>query len=347
VLDAIDSTFVSSVGAYVDRFEAMICQLTGAPYAVAMVNGTTALQIALKVAGVGPGDLVITQPLTFVATANAITYVGARPLFLDVDRDRLGLSPEAIARFLDSRAEKTDRGCVLKATRERISACVPMHTFGFPARIEEIVAICSQWGIPVVEDAAESMGSLLGSRHTGTFGRLGIFSFNGNKIVTCGGGGALVTGDKTLAQHAKHLSTTAKLPHRWEYRHDEIGYNYRLPNLNAALACAQLEQLERFVERKRLLAEQYRGFFARHQSRFVSEPPGTRSNYWLNTILLEDRAERERFLAFTNERKVMTRPAWTLLHKLPMFQDAPTGDLANAEWVEDRLVNIPSSVILE
>ncbi len=345
VMDAIDSTFVSSVGAYVDRFEAMMCDITGASHAVATVNGTSALHIALKLVGVADGDEVITQPLTFVATANAIHYTGARPVFVDVDPQNLGLSAAKLEEFLVQNAEIDDAGhCRNRTTGRYIKACVPMHTFGFPAAIDEIVRVCDQYHIPVVEDSAESLGSFYKNKHTGTFGKVGVFSFNGNKTVTCGGGGAIVTDDPELAKRAKHITTTAKIPHRWEYVHDTIGYNYRMPNLNAALACAQLEQLENFLDNKRKLAKAYETFFEDREIRFVVEQSESRANYWLNTIVLADSNQRDRFLQETNDQKVMTRPAWRLMNQLEMFHDSQTGDLSNAEFLAGRVVNIPSSV---
>lgn len=343
VLDAIDSTFVSSVGEYVNRFEQMMAGITGAKYAVAIVNGTNALHLALILAGVAAEDEVLSQALTFIATANAISYTGARPVFIDVDRDTMGMSPEALRTFLEQHAERRADGFTYnKQTGRKISACVPMHTFGLPCRIEELLAITSAWNIALVEDAAESLGSYVGDRHTGTLGKLGVFSFNGNKTVTCGGGGAIVTNDEQLAKRAKHLSTQAKVPHKWKFEHDEIGYNYRMPNLNAALACAQLEQLERFVENKRALAAAYRDFFAGTAITFVEEPSNTRANYWLNAILLEDAAQRDAFLTYTNENGVMTRPVWALMSELPMFRNCQQDGLQHSRWLADRVVNIPS-----
>lgn len=344
VMDAIDSTFVSSVGAYVDRFEKMMTELTGAKYAVATVNGTAALHICLVLAGVTNEDEVITQPLTFVATSNAIAYTGAKQVFIDVDKDTLGMSAEKLEIFLNTHAEIRNGQCYNKSTGRRFAACVPMHTFGFACRIEAIAAICNKWNITLIEDAAESLGTYVGKTHTGNFGQLSSFSFNGNKTVTCGGGGAIVTNDEALAKKAKHITTTAKVPHKWEYVHDHIGYNYRMPNLNAAMACAQLEQLSSFLANKRELALLYKDFFKDQSIEFVFETAGTTANYWLNTVLLKDRTERDAFLEYTNSNKVMTRPAWCLMNKLEMFKDAQTGDLSNAEWLEDRVVNIPSSV---
>jgi aminotransferase in exopolysaccharide biosynthesis len=345
VNDAIDSTFVSSVGEYVNRFEQMMRELTGANFAVATVNGTSALHIALRLVGVRPDTEVIAPPLSFVATANAIHYCGAEPVFLDVEKCTLGLSPGAVSDFLERRSKMGNDGSSYnRHTGKRIAACVPVHIFGHPCRIDEIVGICSQYNIPVVEDAAESMGSLYKGRHTGTFGKMGVYSFNGNKTITCGGGGAMVTDDESLAKHAKHLTTTAKVPHPYEYVHDEVGYNYRLPNLNAALACAQLEQLEKFIENKRELARKYSAFFRESGIGFIEEPEYARSNYWLNAIILDNLEARDRFLDFTNKSGVMTRPIWKLMNKLPMFQKCQTDELENAQWLEERVVNIPSSV---
>lgn len=347
VLDTIESTFVSSVGAYVNRFEEMMCEITGAKYAVAIVNGTNALHIALLLADVTAKDEVLSQSLTFIATANAISYIGASPVFLDVDNDSLGLSPKALELFLNENAElKSDGFTYNKNTGRRIKACIPMHTFGFPCRIDELVAICDKWNISLIEDAAESLGSYYKGRHTGTFGMIGTFSFNGNKTITSGGGGAIVTDNAEFAKHAKHLTTQAKQPHPWAFIHDEIGYNYRMPNLNAALACAQLEQLNYFIENKRELADFYRDFFQTINISFVQEISSAKANYWLNAILLKDKSEREDFLKFSNENGVMARPCWELMHSLLMFKDAERADLSNSEWIADRLVNIPSSVRL-
>ncbi len=344
VIDAIDSTFVSSVGEFVDQFEEMICEITGARFAVATVNGTCALYVALKLVGVQPGDEIITQPLSFVATANAISYCGANPIFLDVDRDTLGLDPAPLKSFLQAYARIKGNTCYNKITGKRIAACVPMHTFGHPCCIDEIAKICNHYHIVLVEDSAESLGSLYKGKHTGTFGQFGIYSLNGNKTVTCGGGGAIVTNDETLAKKAKHITTTAKLPHPYEYVHDITGYNYRLPNLNAALACAQLEQLNAFIENKRKLASYYQKFFETLQIPFVKEPEHARSNYWLNAIIMPDRKTRDEFLKVTNNANVMTRPVWRLLNKLDMYKDCQTDVLENAQFLEDRVVNIPSSV---
>ncbi len=354
--ECIDTTFVSSVGKFVDRIEKDIAEYTGAKYAVATVNGTAALHIALMLAGVKPCDEVITQPLTFIATANAISYCGAKPIFIDVDKDTMGLSPNALKCFLENHTnwDESTNQQINKSTNQPISACVPMHTFGHPCRINEITEICDKYGIPVVEDAAESIGSIFNGKHTGTFGKLGVLSFNGNKTITCGGGGMIITDDEKLAKTAKHITTTAKIPHEWEYRHDMIGYNYRMPNINAALACAQLEQIDEFIKNKRETAEKYKKYFSTltstststSTSTFFSEPPHSFSNYWLNSIILEDRNERDEFLKYSNDNGVMTRPIWTLMNKLEMFKDCQTGELKNANWLEDRVVNIPSSVRL-
>lgn len=343
VADTIDSTFVSSVGAYVDRFERDIATYTASPSAVATMNGTAALHIALKLAGVEQGDLVITQPLTFVATCNAIAYCGAEPVFIDVDCHTLGLSPRAMDDWLDSHAYMgEDSICRTRADNQVIRACLPMHTFGHPADLDGLAGVCTRWNLALVEDAAESLGSLYKGRHTGTIGRLGTLSFNGNKIITTGGGGMILT-DEMLGDRAKHLTTTAKQPHPYEYVHDEVGYNYRLPNVNAALGCAQLEQLEAFVTNKRELASRYAEHFSRSDMRFVTEPEGCRSNYWLNAVICDSREQRDALLRSTNEAKVMTRPIWALMNRLPSYAGCRRGALINAEWLEERVVNLPSS----
>jgi perosamine synthetase len=342
LMDTIDSTFVSSVGAYVNKFEDMMTEITGARHAIAITNGTTALHLALMAAGVAYGEEVITQPLTFVATANAISHAGGVPVFIDVDRDTMGLSPKALEDFLNAQVTVREGCAYNNKTGRRIAACVPMHTFGFPCRIDEIAAICDAYGIVLVEDSAESLGSYYKGRHTGTFGRMGTFSFNGNKTVTCGGGGAIVTNDDELAGRLKHLSTTAKVPHAWEFAHDTIGYNYRMPNLNAALACAQLEQLQDILENKKQLANVYKTYFT-GPIRFVTELAEANANYWLNTIVLASEEERDLFLEESNGSKVMTRPIWKLMSKLPMYIHCQCGDLSNSQWLEERVVNIPSS----
>jgi aminotransferase in exopolysaccharide biosynthesis len=344
VADTIESTFVSSVGAYVDRFEKDMASYTGSRSAVAAVNGTAALQIALMLAGVQRGELVITQPLTFVATCNAISYCGAEPVFVDVDRETLGLSPNAVDEWLEKNASLDDDGlCRAKVDGTVIRACLPMHTFGHPADLDGLLSVCSKWNLALVEDAAESLGSHYRGRHTGTFGLAGTLSFNGNKIITTGGGGMILSGTE-LGRRAKHLTTTAKKSHPYEYVHDEVGYNYRLPNINAALGCAQLEQLESFVARKRGLASRYAACLGGSSLQFISEPAECRSNYWLNAAVCEDREHRDAVLAATNEQGVMTRPIWALMTALPMYAHCARGKLENAEWLEARVVNLPSSV---
>jgi perosamine synthetase len=345
LLDCIDSTFVSSVGKYVDEFEKEMAAYTGSAYAVACVNGTSALHMAMLVAGVKQNEIVITQPLSFIATCNAIAYIGASHLFVDVDMDTMGLSPEKLSAYLQEHAvKKADGFSYHKSTNQRIAACVPMHTFGHPCRIDEIALICEQYNISLVEDSAESIGSYYKGKHTGNYSKVSAFSFNGNKTITCGGGGAITTNDEALAKRAKHLTTQAKVPHRWSFEHDEIGYNYRMPNINAALMCAQMEQLSGFVENKRELAKKYISFFEKTELQFMKEPAQSISNYWLCAVLLPDKKMRDEFLTYTNDHGVMTRPVWALMHKLAMFKDAMHGNLDNAQALEDRLVNIPSSV---
>jgi len=342
--ECIDSTFVSSVGAYVDRFEKEFALHVGSKYAIATVNGTAALHVSLVLMGVGKEDEVITQPLTFIATCNAITYCGAKPVFVDVDKETLGLSPEALRTFLDENAQIKENQCINKTTGKVIKACVPMHSFGHPCRIDEIKALCDTWHIALIEDAAESLGSYYKGKHTGTFGKVGAFSFNGNKIITSGGGGVIVTDDEALAKRAKHMTTTAKVPHKWEFVHDEVGFNYRLPNLNAALLVAQLEQVNYFLENKRALAKIYEDFFKDWGVKFIKEPKDSKANYWLNAIMLENKKQRDFFLEYTNSHGIMTRPIWTLMNKLEMFKACQCGDLSNALYLEERIVNIPSSV---
>ena len=345
VVQTIDSTFVSSVGAFVDRFERDMAAYTGSQRAVATVNGTAALHAALLLAGVKPGELVVTQSLTFVATCNAIAYCHAEPVFVDVDRHTLGLSPGALDAWLDASARLDEEGvCRLKQDGRVVRACLPMHTFGHPVDLDRLVDVCRRWNLALVEDAAESLGSLYHGKHTGTFGLLGTLSFNGNKILTTGGGG-MILADEALGARAKHLTTTAKKPHPYEFVHDEVGYNYRLPNLNAALGCAQLEQLDRFVESKRALAERYEAHLAGSGLEFVREPSECRSNYWLNAVVCESREQRDALLKATNDKGVMTRPIWQLMTHLPIYQNCLRGDLATAEWLEARVVNLPSSVL--
>jgi len=344
LLDCIDSNFVSSAGAKVDEFERQVASFTGAKNAIAVVNGTNALQIALILAGVGEEDEVLTQALTFVATCNAISYVGAAPVFIDVDKDTLGMSPVFLRCFLEEHAIKEGNAVFNKSTGKRISSCLPMHTFGSPCRIQEISNVCREWNIPLVEDAAESLGSFYEKRHTGTFGLLGAISFNGNKIITTGGGGMILTDDDELARRAKHLTTTAKVPHRYEFIHDEIGFNFRLPSLNAALGCAQMEQLTGIIETKGQVAARYRSFFEEIGVEMVESLSNCRTNNWLNAIVLKDKKERDKFLEYTNEKNVMTRPIWRLMSDLEMFQNCQRDDLVNSRWLEERVVNIPSSV---
>lgn len=342
--DCIDSTFVSSVGAYVDLFEEKMSTVTQTKKSVAIVNGTAALQVALRLAGVEKDEEVITQALTFVATANAIAYNNAIPVFLDVDLDTMGLSPKAVELFLEEYGELRKGGCYNKQTGRRIAACMPMHTFGFPVHLDELIKVCEKWNIPLVEDAAESLGSIYKGKSTGSFGKVAAFSFNGNKIVTCGGGGSIVTNDVDLAVKGKFLTTTAKEPHPYEYVHNVLGYNFRMPNLNAALACAQLEHLESFLANKRALAEEYKVFFEAQGIKFRTENPDTKANYWLMAIELENKNERDLFLKETNEAGVMTRPIWQLMFRLPMYKDCYRDSQKNAAFLEQRIVNIPSSV---
>ena len=341
--DAIDSTFVSSVGKYVDEFEYKITEYTSSKYAIAVVNGTSALHIALKLSGVEKNDLVITQSLSFVATCNAIHYTGAEPAFIDVDLNTLGMSLNSLNSFLNQ-VEVINHKPIHKPTGKKIGACVPMHTFGIPCQIDEIVLLCEKYNIPVVEDAAESLGSMYKGKYTGTFGLLGTYSFNGNKTITAGGGGIIVTNDYKLALKAKHLTSQSKKAHRWEYDHDDIGYNYRLPNINAALACAQLENLFFFINNKRETHNLYKKIFLGTNIKLLDEPENCYSNYWLNVILLNNREERNQFLTSTNDDGIMTRPSWKLLSELEMYRHCLKVDLSNSKFIEERLVNIPSSV---
>jgi aminotransferase in exopolysaccharide biosynthesis len=343
LIDTIDTTFVSSVGEYVNRFEREIAQLTGSKKGVAVVNGTAALQIGLKLVGVKPNEEVITQALTFVATANAIAYCGASPIFVDVDRDTMGLSPKSLQLFLERNAEVKNGICINKATGKKISACVPMHTFGFMCRIDEIVAICETWCIPVVEDAAESLGSTYKGKPAGSFGDVAAISFNGNKIITAGGGGALVTNNIELGEKAKYLTTTAKVPHKWEYVHDQLGYNYRMPNINAALLCAQLESFDAIKDNKKELFDSYTTFFESKDVTLKKTDSNSTWNYWLSCLEFENIEVRDAFLKLSNEQGVMTRPIWQLMYRLPMYSDCQKDEQTNAEYLEARIVNIPSS----
>lgn len=342
--ECIDSTFVSSVGKFVDRFEKMVAGYTGAPKAVVCVNGTNALHMAMMLVGVERDDEVITQALTFIATCNAISYIGAHPVFVDVDRDTMGLSPTALETWLSENAEIKANTCYNKKTGRRIKACVPMHTFGHPVHLDELVEVCERYHLELVEDAAESLGSFYKGKHTGTFGKVGAISFNGNKTITTGGGGMLLFQDEKLAKYAKHLTTQAKLPHRWDFMHDEIGYNYRMPNINAALGCAQMEQLDEILKDKRETALRYKAFFTEiPEIEFFDEPIDCKSNFWLNAVILPDKTKQQEFLAFTNDHGVMTRPIWKLMNRLPMFSACQTDGLENTQWFTDRVVNIPSS----
>ena len=361
--ECIDSNFVSSVGEFVGRFEKMCAEYTGAKYAVAAMNGTAALHIALQLVGVKRDDEVITQALTFIATANAISYTDAHPVFLDVDRETMGLSPSAVEAWLQENVEMREvmkasscegveaSGCEVAAfnknTNRRIAACVPMHTFGHPVKIDELLEILNRYNIPMVEDAAESIGSYYKGKHTGPFGKMSILSFNGNKVITTGGGGMILTDDEQLAKMAKHLTTQAKVPHAWEYVHDHIGYNYRLTNLNAAMGCAQMESLDHLLALKRTLSETYKEYFKNTEYKFFSEPEHCKSNYWLNVIIASDKAQQTEILEYTNKNGVMTRPIWELMNRLPMFADCQTDSLENSIWFADRVVNIPSSAIIE
>jgi aminotransferase in exopolysaccharide biosynthesis len=349
VKECLDSNFVSSVGKFVDRFEAELAAFTGAKHAVAVVSGTAALHIALRLAGVQRDDEVLIPALTFVATANAVSYCGAVPHFVDSNERNLGLDPTAMREYLRTVTEIRAEQCVNRATGRVIRCVVPMHAFGHPVDIEGVCAVARDFHLNLVEDAAESLGSTVHGRHTGTFGLMGTLSFNGNKTVTTGGGGAIVTNDAALAKHAKHLTTTAKVAHRWEYQHDEIGYNYRMPNINAALGCAQLEQLPGFIEAKRRLFDRYAAAFAGvHEAQLIAEPRGCHSNYWLQTLLLSAAAapQRDAILATTNDDGLMTRPTWTLMHRLAPYRECPRMPLPVAESVETRLINLPSSARL-
>jgi len=346
VNQTIDSTFVSSVGQYVNDFEAHIERYTGAGKAVATVNGTAALHTALYMAGVQAGDLVITQALTFVATCNALFHMGAQPIFVDVSKVSLGLCPRAMAAYLEQFAKLNAEGeCIHKITGQRIRAVIPMHTFGHPVEMDELIAECLRWNLVLVEDAAESLGSFYKGKHTGSLGEFATISFNGNKVITTGGGGMVLCRDPDVGLHTKHVTTTAKVPHPYEFYHDEAGFNYRMPNLNAALGCAQMEVLPTFLEQKRVLADHYAAFFAGSDFQFVQEPEYAKSNYWLNAIICPDVDSRNLMLEKTNASGVMTRPIWQLMHRLPMFKDALRGDLSVSEWVEAHLINLPSSPV--
>ena len=345
--ECIDTTFVSSVGKFVDRFENDMAAYAGCKKAVVCVSGTNALHMSMMLVGVERDDEVLTQALTFIATCNAISYIGAHPVFIDVDKSTMGLSPDALKEWLVKNAEIKNGQCYNKKTGRRVKACVPMHTFGHPARIVEIANLCEEYHIELVEDAAESIGSLYKGKHTGTFGKVGAISFNGNKTITTGGGGMMLFNDEELAAHAKHLTTQAKVPHRWEFRHDHVGYNYRMPNINAALGCAQLENLDKFIASKRQLALEYAEYFKNVEDiQFFTEPEDTFSNYWLQAVILKDKAAQQEFLQQTNDNGVMTRPIWELMNRLTMFEHCENDGLKNTIWFADRVVNIPSSVRL-
>ena len=345
--ECIDTTFVSSVGKFVDRFEEDTARYTGCKRAVVCVSGTNALHMSLMLAGVECGDEVLTQALTFIATCNALSYIGAHPVFIDVDRDTMGLSPVAVREWLTKNVEMKDGQCYNKRTGRRVRACVPMHTFGHPVHLDELVEVLREYNIELVEDAAESVGSLYKGKHTGTFGKVGALSFNGNKTITTGGGGMMLFNDEELAAYAKHITTQAKVPHRWEFRHDHIGFNYRMPNINAALGCAQLEHLDEFIADKRGTAAAYSEYFKNvNDIDFFTEPADSFSNYWLNVVILKDREAQQAFLQETNDNGVMTRPIWELMNRLPMFEHCEHDSLENTVWFADRVVNIPSSVRL-
>ncbi len=349
VKECLDTGWVSSVGKYVDLFEEKLADFVGVKRAVAVVNGTAALHICLKLAEVKQNDEVLVPALTFIATANAVTYCGAIPHFVDSESRSLGLDPKKLREYLLDIAEVRKEGCYNKVTGRRIKAVMPMHTFGHPVDLDAIAAICDEFSLALVEDAAESLGSYYKGKHTGNWGKVSALSFNGNKVITTGGGGAILTNDEQIGKLAKHITTTAKLPHRWEFYHDQIGYNYRLPNINAALGCAQLEQLPGFLEKKRCLARQYQIAFAGIAGvRVMVEPEATRSNYWLNALLLERQYETSRdiLLAKLNDCGIMARPTWKLMYELPMFANCPRMECSIAERISASLINLPSSAVL-
>lgn len=349
VKECLDTGWVSSVGKYVDQFEEKLAEYTGAKRAIAVVNGTAALHISLMLAGVEANDEVLVPDLTFIATANAITYCGAVPHFVDVEERTMGLDPYKLADYLLEIAELRSSGCFNRHTGRRIKAVVPMHTFGHPVDLDALVEVCQKFHLELIEDAAESLGSFYKGRHTGNWGNLSTLSFNGNKTITTGGGGAILTNDEELGKMAKYITTTAKVPHKWNFYHDQIGFNYRMPNINAALGCAQLEQLPEFLVRKRTLAKRYIDAFSSVGGlRVFEEPTFAQSNYWLNVLMLEDgyKEYRDDILTVTNNSGIMTRPVWILMHKLPMFSTCPKMDVRVAEDLEARIINIPSSVFL-
>jgi perosamine synthetase len=340
----IDSTYVSSIGEFVDEFEKEFAKKTQSKYAVCCVNGTNALHIALLLNGVEPNDEVVTQAFSFVATANAISYTNAYPAFVDIERESMGMDPDKLQYFFTNSCEWRDGAIWNKQTKRRVRACVPMHTFGLPSKIQEIKAVCEEFNVRLVEDAAEAVGSEDENGPVGKGSVCATFSFNGNKIITTGGGGMVVTSDEKMAKQAKHLTTQAKIPHQWEFKHDAVGFNFRMPNLNAALGLAQLESLNDFIKEKRALAHYYAGLFSNLGVEFVKEREGCQSNYWLNAILFNSKTERDEFLKFSNQQGVMTRPAWNLLSELPMFSSCHREDLTMSFNLQDKLVNIPSSV---
>lgn len=347
ITSCIESTYVSSVGEYVNRFEDMLCEVTGARHAVAVVNGTAALHVALLVSGVRPGDEVLLPTLTFVATANAISYCGAIPHFVDSEETTLGINVAKLDEYAQQFFESRDSVCVNKLTGRPVRAIVPMHVFGHPNKMNEIDKLADRLGVTVIEDAAEALGSLYFGKHVGTFGKLGTLSFNGNKIITTGGGGAVLTDDSDLAARIKHLTTTAKLPHPWEYLHDQIGYNYRMPNINAALGCSQIDQLETFLEKKRQLHEIYdRNFEDFDELYLFREPSNCRSNYWLQALVLSENSSTsiDEILYLTNERGFATRPVWRLIHELEPYSNCPKMNLGSSESLQRRIINIPSGV---
>ena len=344
--ECIDTTFVSSIGNFVEEFEKKIANFIGTKHAIATINGTSALHISLLLSNVDQKSEVITQPLTFGATCNAIRYCSANPIFLDVDLDTMGLSPSSLKFFLENNTKVVNKKCINKNTNKEIKGCLPMHSYGHPCRIEEIKEICDEHYISLIEDAAESLGSFYKGKHSGTFGEFGAFSFNGNKIITAGGGGCIVTDNEFFAKKAKHLTSTAKIPHKWDFKHDMVGYNYRMPNLNAALLLAQLENLNNFIINKRKLADKYEKFFKNSNYKFFKEPQNCKSNYWLNSIILKNKRQRDIFLKDANSNNIMVRPIWKLMNRLPMFKNAQCGDLKNSEWLFDRVVNLPSSITL-
>lgn len=342
--ECVESNFVSSMGSFVNRFESDVANVSGSTFAIATVNGTSALHIAMLVAGVQSGDEVISQALTFVATCNAISYLGASPLFIDVDRDTMGMSPSALRHFLEHNTFM-EGGCLFnKTSKRRIKACVPMHTYGIPCRIKEIQAICKEWDIVLIEDAAESLGSYAGGKHTGSIGMLGVYSFNGNKVITTGGGGMVVTDDEELASQVRHLTTTAKIPHPTEFVHNKIGYNYRLPGLCAALGVAQMERLEEFLVVKEKIAQQWRVLFSEFNLELNGALCGDKSNNWFNSVTMASKKDRDEFLQYSNDRGVMTRPLWELMSNLEMFKNSENDGLANSKWLLDRVVAVSSSV---